>query len=197
MKILHCFADVGVESEALSAYGDVYRVGIDPSDTNQSEPIKANAKQLPIKEGVRFDLGLFHPPCLRWSKAAGEPTPREEYDNLIPLARELGKQYCENYIIENVVNAPLQNAVKLNGRMFGLPLRYERAFETNYHVPQPPRYKELTNTDTIQDNDRCDDRHNKTLWKNLKGYSRDYTVYSIKNASCPRAYINYLVRPLL
>jgi hypothetical protein len=38
-SILHCFADYGVESEILSWYGDVVRVGIDARDTNESEPI--------------------------------------------------------------------------------------------------------------------------------------------------------------
>jgi len=41
--ILHCFADYGTESEVLSDFGNVIRVGIDPKDTNESTPIKADA----------------------------------------------------------------------------------------------------------------------------------------------------------
>ena len=122
MKILHVFADTGVECEALSAYGSVTRVGIDPTDNPYTdELIAADARELELDR--TFDLGLFHPPCQRWSKAAGKPIPREDHPNLIPLARELGERYCENYIIENVPNAPLKDPIKLNGTMFGLPLR--------------------------------------------------------------------------
>jgi len=68
--ILHCFADYGTESEVLSDFGNVIRVGIDPKDTNESTPIKADAHiedkewDLPIKDDVTFDLGLFHPVLL-------------------------------------------------------------------------------------------------------------------------------------
>jgi len=59
--ILHCFADYGTESEVLSDFGNVIRVGIDPKDTNESTPIKADAHiedkewDLPIKDDVTFD----------------------------------------------------------------------------------------------------------------------------------------------
>ena len=195
MKILHCFADTGVECEALSAYGEITRVGIDPEDNPYTdELIACDARELELDR--TFDLGLFHPPCQRWSKAAGKPIPREEHPNLIPLARELGERYCENYIIENVPNAPLKDPIKLNGTMFGLPLRYERGFETNYHVPQPPRDKRLTDY-VLQDHGRCSDRFNKEMWKNVKGYIGDYSLKDIKNNGVPRIYLNYLTRPLL
>ena len=71
--ILHCFADAGTESEILSEFGDVIRVSIDPKDTNESDPIRADAHLppdngvkdwgFPIKQGRSFDLGLLHPVC--------------------------------------------------------------------------------------------------------------------------------------
>lgn len=195
MEILHCFADTGVECEALAAYGTTTRVGLNPTDSPYTDHvIQADARTLELD--TTFDLGLFHPPCTRWSKAAGEPTPREEYPNLIPLAREFAEEYCDNWIIENVPNAPLNDAVVLNENMFGLPVYYERAFETNYRLTQPPRDKRLTDF-VLQDHGRCEERYNKALWKSVKGYSGKYKIHDIKNNGVPRAYLNYLIRPLL
>lgn len=198
MQILHCFADEGVESEALAAYGDVVRVGIDAKDTNESQPIKADAKALPFKDDVAFDLGLFHPPCQKWAVGTSIHGGRSDHENLIPLARELGQQHCEEWIIENVPQAPLNNPVVLNGTMFGSPLHYERAFETSYHVEQPPQQTRLLDFGEM-------DTHHETggwngsveLWKSVKGYSGDYPSKSLKREASPRAYIDYLVRPLL
>ena len=198
MRILHCFADQGVESEALSAFGDVYRIGLNAVDTNKSQPIKADARHLPIKSDVRFDLGLFHPPCQSWTPGAAQHGTQNEHPNLIPLAREIAEQHCGEWIIENVPNAPLNNPVTLNGGMFGSPLHYERAFETSYHVEQPRNQTRLTTDKTME-------KHHDTggwfgdyeLWQSVKGYSGDYNAKSLKRSAIPRAYINYLVRPLL
>lgn len=148
LRILHCFADYGTESEVLSKFGDVIRVGIDPNDTNESKPIKADAHienkkwDLPIKEeekeGKTFDLGLFHPVCSRWAATTSISGDPHEHENMIPSARKLANEYCNHYIIENVPRAPLHEPVVLNGRMFGMSIQYERAFETSFEVPQPP-----------------------------------------------------------
>ena len=39
------------------------------------------------------------------------------------------------YVIENVPQAPLQDAITLCGSMFGLPLRRHRLFEANFVIP--------------------------------------------------------------
>ena len=197
MKILHCFADTGVECEALSAYGSVTRVGIDPTDNPYTdELIACDAQELSFTR--TFDLGLFHPPCQKWTPGAQMQGTTENHDDLIPLARSLAREYCENYIIENVPQAPLYDPVKLNGGMFGLPLHYERIFETNYHVAQPRQQTRLT------DGGEFDPHHDtggfqgsKTLWKNVKGYSHDWPSKPLKRSGIPRAYLNYLIRPLL
>jgi hypothetical protein len=191
-RILHCFADTGVESEPLSAYGQVIRVGIEPRDTNQSTPIKADATALPIKDGVTFDLGLFHPPCTRWSdmpdaNAAGDAP------NLIPDAREIAEQYCDEYIIENKPNAPLRDAVRLKGDMFGLPIEYERAFETSFHVEQPAIHMTLgTECSTYYYADRS-----KAWWRSVKGVSAEYPKQRLAKSGMPAAYIHYLMRAWL
>ena len=197
MKILHCFADTGVEAEALAAFGDVTRVGLDPVDTPYTtELIQADVREW--EPSQTYDLGLFHPPCQKWatgSYISGDPSKRHE--NLIPVAREIAQEYCENWIIENVPEAPLNDPVTLNGGMFGLPLHYERDFETSYHVDQPRNQTRLS--------DGYFDRHHenggfqgaKQLWKSAKGYTGEYNARSLKREAIPRTYINYLVRPLL
>jgi hypothetical protein len=177
----------------------VVRVGLDPADTNQSEPIQADARQLPFDESVSFDLGLFHPPCQKWavgSHVKGDPDKR--HDNLIPVARDIAKRYCDEYIIENVPQAPLHDPVTLNGEMFGLPLHYERAFETSYHVNQPRQQTRLDKSGLFDKHHANGDwTGSVALWKSVKGYSRDYQARSLKREAVPRPYLNYLIRPLL
>ena len=195
MEILHCFADEGIESEALAAYGTVTRVGLDPKDTPYTDRlIECDARELEFDE--TFDLGLFHPPCQRWSSLThihGDPN---DHPNLIPLSREIAGEYCDNYIIENVTNAPLNDPMVLEGRMFGLPIGYQRAFETSYRVQEPPRYTGLDGyTDTNAKPGDWTGSVNE--WKGIKGYTGDYDGDSLRREAIPRAYINYLIRPLL
>jgi len=197
MKILHCFADEGIESEALAAYGSVTRVGLEPKDNQHTdELIACDVREWEPQE--TFDLGLFHPPCQKWAPGAQMQGTTENHDNLIPVAREVARNCCDEWIIENVPQAPLHQAVTLNGGMFGLPLHYERAFETSYHVDQPRQQTRLSGPGGFE-------RHHKNggfqggkqLWKSAKGYTGEYSAKSLKREAIPRAYINYLVRPLL
>jgi len=198
MKIFHCFADEGIESEALAAYGHVTRVGLDPSDNKHTDELIArDARELAFRE--TFDLGLFHPPCQKWASQTHVHGDRSDHENLIPVARKIAQEYCDEWIIENVPSAPLHNPVTLNGGMFGLPLHYERAFETSYYVDQPRDQARLCG------GNEAFNRHHDTggwtgsieLWKSVKGYSGEYDSRSLKREAIPRAYINYLVRPLL
>ena len=197
MKILHVFADTGVECEALSAYGSVTRVGIDPTDNPYTdELITADARELELDR--TFDLGLFHPPCQKWTPGARMQDTTENHENLIPVARELAHKYCDEWIIENVPQAPLRDPVYLDGGMFGLPLHYERAFETSYHVPQPRRQTRLTDGGKFNaHHDTGGFQGTKQLWKSVKGYTHDWPSKPLKRSGIPKAYINYLVRPLL
>jgi hypothetical protein len=198
LQILHCFADTGVECEALSAYGEITRVGIAPTENPfTDELIACDAHELDLDR--TFDIGLFHPPCQKWTPGAQMNGTTEEHDNLIPVARELAREYCDEWIIENVPQAPLHNPVMLNGGMFGLPLHYERAFETSYHVPEPPRQTQLgrPRNEFAEHHSTGGFQGGKELWKSVKGYSHDWPSKPLKRSGIPRAYINYLVRPLL
>ncbi|AGB17585.1 hypothetical protein Halru_3019 [Halovivax ruber XH-70] len=203
--ILHCFADYGTESEVLSDFGNVIRVGIDPKDTNESTPIKADAHiedkgwDLPIDDDVSFDLGLFHPVCSRWAATTSISGNPDEHENMIPSARMLAEKYCDHHIIENVPRAPLDDPIVLNGRMFGMPIKYERAFETSFSVPQPPREKRLLTTDGPSDKAETSSfffsERSKEWWAAVKNYSpMPYPKGHVAKNAIPAPFIYYLVR---
>jgi len=189
MQILHCFADMGTESEVLSDYGTVYRIGHNVSDTNDSIPIQADANDLPFSDSVTFDLGLFHPPCTKWSDMPSADT--ENAPNLIPLSREIAHKHCEHWIIENKPRAPLQDPTHLDGGMFGLPIAYERAFETSFEVEQPPQqrtFNEATGQPFFYT------EHSKEWWAAAKGYPPNYSAKHMSRNAVPRVALEYLLR---
>jgi hypothetical protein len=190
-EILHCFADHGVESETLSNYGDVTRVGINPRDTNDSEPIQADANQLPFRDDIQFDFGLFHPPCTKWSDMPGA-NKNGEAKNLIPLSR--ADQYCKYWVIENKPKAPLNDATVLSGKMFGLPIAYDRAFESNFQIEQPPRQAFIPDTETST---YFYSEKTAKWWASIKGVSNNYTKDSLSKNSLPSAYIHHIMRSFL
>jgi hypothetical protein len=208
--ILHCFADYGAESEILSDYSEVIRIGIDPHDTNDSEPIAADAHildekkdwDIPIKDDVTFDLGVFHPVCSKWASTTSISGDPDEHVNMIPSARSIAKRYCDFHIIENVPRAPLEDPVVLNGRMFGLPVEYERAFETNFKVPQPPRHKhfwgENGEEDTAETSSFFFTERTRRWWGSVKGVpARSYPKQHLAKNVIPGAYIHHLCRAWL
>lgn len=194
--IYHLFADIGVEAEPLSAYGEVIRVGIDPQRTRFGDVVRGDALEAPLKPGA--DLVVIHPPCQRWSPATPEEH-RDEYVDLIDEARSVAIELGEDYILENVPRAPLADPVELEGRMFGLPIVYRRAFETSFSVPQPESRDQTTLLDRSgpfagDDGGVGDWRGSKRLWRTAKQVTGDYPSVDLKHAGIPAPYIHYLVR---
>lgn len=209
-RILHCFADYGAECEILSDYGDVVRIGIQPHDTNDSEPIAADAHilgegkdwDIPIKDDVTFDLGVFHPVCSKWAYTTSISGNPDDHVDMIPSARSIAERYCDHYIIENVPRAPLEDPIVLNGRMFGLPVEYERAFETNFKVPQPPRHKQFWGQDGEENNAETSSffftERTRRWWGSVKGVpARRYPKQHLAKNVIPGAYIHHLCRAWL
>lgn len=208
--ILHVFADYGTESEILGEFGEVLRMSIDPVDTNESIPIKADAHiradgkdwDIPIKDDVTFDLGLFHPVCSRWAATTSISGDPDEHEDMIPSARSIAERYCDHYIIENVPKAPLEDPTVLNGRMFGLPIEYERGFETSFDVPQPPRERSLLTSEGPSDKAETSSfffsERSKEWWAAAKNVSsRPYPKQHLAKNTIPAPYIYYLLRSWL
>lgn len=194
MKILHGFADCGVESEALSAYGEITRATIDPRTNDYSTVVQAdlsNPDQIPFSEG-EFDLALLHPPCTAYSDMP-DANKHGDAPKLVPEAREIGKRYATNYVVENKPAAPLRNATVLDGRMFGLPIRYERAFETSFHVEQPPRTQRLG--EAPETSPFFYSERSPSWWRAAKGGIRgDYPKEHIAKNSIPLPFIHHICR---
>lgn len=195
--ILHAFADHGTEAEALSVYGTVTRATINPQPNNHSNAITtdlSNPDTLPFREN-EFDLALLHPPCTAYSDM-----PRANADGnaprLIPEARKIGQRYADHYIIENKPQAPLNDPVVLDGRLFGLPIKYERAFETSFAVDQPPRTARLTKT--AETSPFFYSERSRSWWRAAKGGLRgDYPKEHLAKNALPLPYVHYLCRAWL
>ena len=188
--IYHLFADRGVESEVLGQYGRVVRVGLDPRANDVSEAVCGDATELPLRPDA--DLAVWHPPCAHWSRMtriSGDPA---EHPDLIDDARQVAQRVADEYVIENVPAAPLHDPVVLDGRMFGLPIRCERAFETSFHVEQPARYASLS--DEAETSPYFFADRSRDWWAVAKGYSPSYPKEHLAKNSIPAPYIRHLLR---
>jgi len=193
--IAHLFADHGTEAEALSTYGNVFRFTLDPRPNHFDN----GAWSLDLTQTMpagRFGLAVLHPPCTRWSdmpdvEADGHP-------DLIDRAREIGETIADEWIVENKPKAwnerPESPSVVLDGRMFGLPIKYERAFECSFPVQQPARQQRLAETETSP---FFYSERSHSWWKSVKGLRGDYTKEHTAKNALPLAYVDYLCRAWL
>lgn len=187
MLIYHLFADDGIESEPLSGYGRVVRVGWDVRKNGFSEAVLGDVGDIPLQPGA--DLAVLHPPCYRWTQRRDEDAP-----NLIPLARRVGRELADEYVIENQATAPLEEPsdgalVTLTGDMFGLPVEYERSFECSFRVEQPPRTGR-------RPRHRVENTRPKAYWKSIKGVTGDYRSQQLITSGTPAAYVHHIMRHL-
>lgn len=198
-QILHVFADHGTEAEVLQDFGTVTRYTLNPRAYDHSHVIRGDAsdpEKLPFEYGS-FDLVVAHPPCTAWSDM---PSANKDGDapELIDEAREIGRLYGDHYIIENKPTAPLQDSKKtvLEGRMFGLPIRYERAFETSFPVDQPPTIGHLgskAETSPFFYSERSPE-----WWAAAKGYpTGKYPKEHMAKNCIPAPFVRHLVRSWL
>jgi len=193
-SMLHVFADYGVEAEALSQYGNVLRVSINAHPNDASECARADATEMPIDPEKTFDLGVFHPPCGKWADLTSISGDSNDWPDLIPLSREIADRYCDHYIIENKPEAPLEDPTVLSGKMFGLPVKYERAFETSFPVSRVPVTQ--TQLDTECSPYFYSDR-SKAWWAGVKGYSQSYPKQHLAKNCVPASFIHHLMRQFL
>lgn len=104
-------------------------------------------------EIAEFDAIHASPPCQAYSQITKRNVRAawKERHDLIDDTRKLLRSAALPYVIENVVPAPLQNAILLCGSMFGLDVRRHRIFESSHilfrlpcrHELQIPRFRSL------------------------------------------------------
>lgn len=194
-RILHLFADTGVEDEVLHTFGDVVRVGIDPEPNPYSEVVQGDACDPPVTGP--FDLAVAHPQCQRWSVATpGGGSDPEDHPDQLDAARRVCQELADHYIIENVPDAPLRDPVELNGGMFGMAIHYPRAFETSFPVPQPrqvPRWSpERGPMAELGEKSHAWVGSNQG-WRLAKGYGHDWPARGLKRHAVPAPYLRRLL----
>lgn len=194
-RILHLFADTGVEDEVLHTFGEVTRVGIDPSPNPFSTVVQGDARDPPVS-GV-FDLAVAHPPCQRWSVATpgggGDP---ESHPDYIGDARDACRELADHYVIENVRDAPLRDPVVFSGGMFGMGIHYPRAFETSFSVPVPrsvPRWSPTAGPLAEQGKQGNAWVGSNEGWRLAKGYGHDWPARGLKRHAVPAPYLRRLL----
>jgi DNA (cytosine-5)-methyltransferase 1 len=136
---------------------DVIGVDINPQPNYPARFIQADIMTMSSHDFSVLCAGVdfiwASPPCqafTAYKRRGGHVRPRE---NLIPRVREMLQLTGIPYAIENVVGAPLQDAVVLCGSMFNLDVRRHRLIETSFpmlapacqHEKQTPRFAPATN----------------------------------------------------
>ena len=116
---------------------DVVGVDIEPQPNFPFRFVQGDALKPPVAL-EEFDLIWASPPCQKFTAYRRRPGHVKESPNLIPDIRALLQASGAAYIIENVDGAPLYNAVRLCGSMFGLDVRRHRHFECSPYVLAPP-----------------------------------------------------------
>lgn len=192
-RIGHLFADYGVESEVLATYGSVFRATIDP----RPNPFVDETVQMDLMAetpDVALDLAILHPKCTdksQMTSISGDPA---DHENQIPRAREIARTIADDYVIENKPRDDLRNPTRLNGRMFGLPIHYERAFETSFPVGEPPRERQLVDK-TVSPYFLSDRTHD--WWLSVKDYRHRWPKDHLAKNALPAVYVQHLVRSWL
>ena len=190
LKILHVFADQGAENPTLSNYGDILRISLNAQPNKWSDAIQADANHLPLSEDAQFDIGWFHPPCGGVSPMSDTGSgSREDWPDLIPLSREIAHAHCDHWVIENKPRESLDAEVTLDGHMFELGIKYERAFETSFNIKQPRKQNKLAETSPFYHSEKADG-----WWAAVKGSSTEFTKEHLAKNTIPAAYINYIMR---
>jgi len=75
--------------------------------------------------------------------------------------------------------------------MFGLPIEYERAFETSFPVDQPPHYRTFNQADGQP---FFYTEYSQEWWATAKGYSPNYSAKHLSRNAVPRPALEYLLR---
>lgn len=143
-KALDLFCGAGGASMGLHRAGfDVTGVDINRQPRYPFRFIQADALTFPL-DG--YDFIWASPPCQLHSNL--NALWQREYLDAIPTMRERLERAGCDYVIENVVGAPLQNWVMLCGTMFSLKVFRHRLFESNRLLLVPPHCKHDGSTGT-------------------------------------------------
>lgn len=138
VRLLDLFSGAGGGAAGYERAGfDVVGVDNRPQPRYPFEFHQADALTFPF-DG--FDVIHASPPCQHYSTVAGDARQNHgaSYPDLIEAIRGRLRGWGGPYVIENVINSPLIDPVRLCGSSFGLDLRRHRLFESNVNLRVPP-----------------------------------------------------------
>ncbi len=134
VNLLDLFCGAGGAAVGYHQAGFDDIIGIVPQPNYPFEFIQADALQPPVDlDG--FDLIHASPPCQAYSVMTLNALNHPDYIDQVRIMLETTGR---DYIIENVVNAPLLGGARLCGSMFGLEVQRHRYFEATWLVMSPP-----------------------------------------------------------
>lgn len=134
MKLLDLFCGAGGAAVGYhrAGFDDITGVDIKPQPRYPFKFIQADALEYLREHGKEYDVIHASPPCQGYSRLAYMPNRNmDKYPKLVEPLRELLVSSGLPYVIENVPDAPLVNAIGLCGTMFGLKTHKHRKFECN------------------------------------------------------------------
>lgn len=133
MKALDLFCCAGGAAMGLHRAGfDVTGVDIEPQPHYPFTFVQGDALAANL-DG--FDFVWASPPCQRFSMYSRNLGTSENFPDLIEPMRQKLTAWGGDWVIENVVGAPLRANAMLCGTMFGLKVLRHRLFETSFPTP--------------------------------------------------------------
>lgn len=158
MKLLDLFCGAGGASMGYHLAGfEVSGVDIKTQPRYPFTFHQAAALEYLAAHGKEYDVIHASPPCQGYSVCRFLPqNAGNVYPLLIDETRTLLKHTGKPYIIENVKGSPLENPIKLEGRLFGLKVLRRRLFESNlfFLAPEIPPIKKKKLVADISEFDR-------------------------------------------
>ncbi len=116
---------------------DIVGVDIEPQPNYPFEFIQADAIEFISKYGRDFNVIHASPLCQGYSRT------KSLHSNKYPLqineTRKALRKTKREYIIENVIGAPLLSPIFLDGTMFNLQVIRKRLFECSFKINQPQK----------------------------------------------------------
>lgn len=207
MKLLDLFCGAGGAAQGYHQAGfDVTGVDIKHQPRYPFSFIQADALgMLDDTEFLQqFDVIHASPPCQPYSimKAVTARHGRQ-HPQLIEPVREKPDRAGLPYVIENVIGAPMKNAIVLCGAMFGLRTYRHRIFESNLLLLSSP-CKHLHNHKTAKQGRRPADGEFITVTGNFPGAAIGRQAMGIDwmrraelTQAIPPAYTEYVGRQLI
>ena len=136
-RLLDLFCGAGGAAMGYYQAGfHVTGVDIKPQPRYPFEFIQGDVMALELEFLRQFDAIHASPPCQWITYAASQWRAQgQEYPKLLEPIRERLVRAGRPYVIEQPVGKVLHHPLLLNGAMFGLRVKRDRYFETNWYLP--------------------------------------------------------------